>query len=1050
MEQILEHIACGVFQIAVAEEKLFLLEANSAFSQMLAVNFVNLVVGKELHEFLPQDFEQSIYANSVQCRSQKQPITFTEWIDRSEGLRAITVTLSPILNADGDVYQIVGTCQEMHRQDPLGKHWQIQAERFAHLIRENSDAVIVVDREGKVQYANKAAEGLFHRPVSELIGEVFGLPVVSGERTDVDIIRKGGETAAAEMRVIETKGEGEITYIVASLRDITARKQSEESLRLRERAIAASSNGIIITDTRQPNQPVIYVNPAFERITGYSADEVIGSNCRFLQGGDREQPSLTELRQCLAEQRECHVVLSNYRKDGSQFWNELYVSPVFNEYGELTNYVGIQTDITERVTAEFDLRESEARLSTIFATVKEGIVFSDEWGHFEVFNPEMENLTGYTMQEANASGDFTNLLFPNPFDRQTALERLKLLDYLGATCESETTIHTKSGELKDVLVTTSLVSLRSRKMFLSAYHDITQRKRNEEKLKQQSERERLVGAITLEIRRELNPDKILATTVSEVRQLLQADRVVVYQFRPDWGGTIVVESVLSSSDSILGISINDPILSQEYIDKYRHGRTSTIDDAQTANISDCYREMLKQFQIRANLVVPIAFSEKLWGLLIAHQCYEPRSWQQFEVELLKQIANHVAIAIQQADLYQERQILNTELQVLNTDLERQVTERTAQLEQQQLELQEYINAMATFNGRLTSDGKILTVNKIAQQSSGLPLDRLLGMFFWDAPWWSYEPRVQKKVQEAVKQAAEGKAVSFEERAKVGESEMIIANLGLVPVFDENDKVKYLIAESHDITNIRHAEEVLRQSLEKEKELGELKSRFVSIASHEFRTPLATIQAASDLLKHYSHKMTEQKRLERLNKIQAEVRNMTSLLEEVLIIGKVEAGKLELHPTPVDLREFCSGIIDDVYYSLGTKHQIDFSYEGTYYDAIVDTKLLRQIIDNLISNAIKYSPQGSNIGLELVYQSDQVILKISDRGIGIPKEDLDQIFDSFYRSRNVGNISGTGLGLTIAKASVDLHGGSLTVESEISVGSTFTVTIPNNMLSKLAA
>ncbi|NKB17669.1 MAG: PAS domain S-box protein [Pseudanabaena sp. CRU_2_10] len=333
---------------------------------MLAVDLVDLdVVGKELHGCLPQNFAQAIYANSVQCRSQKQPVTSTEWIEYGADLKAITLTLSPILNADGDVSQIVGTCQDMYRPDPLHKHWQIQAERFAHLIRENSDAVIVVDREGKVQYANKAAESLFHRPVSELIGEIFGLPVVSGERTDVDIIRKGGETTAAEMRVVETKGEGEITYVVASLRDITARKQSEESLRLRERAIAASSNGIIITDSRQPNQPVIYVNPAFERITGYGADEVIGRNCSFLQGYNRDQPGLTELRKCLAEQRECHVVLSNYRKNGSQFWNDLYVSPVFNEYNELTNYVGIQTDITERIRAELDLRESEARLSTI-------------------------------------------------------------------------------------------------------------------------------------------------------------------------------------------------------------------------------------------------------------------------------------------------------------------------------------------------------------------------------------------------------------------------------------------------------------------------------------------------------------------------------------------------------------------------------------------------------------------------------------------------------------------------------------------------------------
>jgi PAS domain S-box-containing protein len=1040
MEQILDRIACGIIQIAVEGENLNLLQTNSAFMQMLSIAPQELG-GKNLCEFLPLEFGRAIYVNSAICRLQKQAVSYTEWIERGETPIAIAVTLSPVLDADGNVCQIVGTCQELNRQDLLESNPLDPAEKFAHLIKENSDAVIVVDREGRVQYANQAAEDLFHRPLSELIGEVFGLPVVSGERTDVDIIRKGGETTAAEMRVVQTKGSGEIAYVVASLRDVTDRKKSDESLKLRERAIAASSNGIIITDAKQPDQPIIYVNPSFERITGYPADEVIGRNCRFLHGPESDQIALTELRHSICEQRECHVVLSNYRKDGTQFWNDLYVSPVFNEYGELTNYVGVQNDITQRVKAEFELHESAARLSTILNTVKEGITFSNEWGHFEVFNPEMENLTGYSMAEANACGDFTTLLYPKPNERQMALDRLKLLDRLGATCETETIIHTKSGDRKNVLVSTSVVSYKGRKMFLSAYHDITERKRDEESLKRQNDRERLLGAITLEIRRELNLDKILNTTVAEVRQLLHVDRVVVYQFQPDWGGTIVVESVLSTADSILGISIKDPVLDLEYVEKYRYGRTSTIDDALTANISDCYREMLEQFQIRANLVVPIAFGDKLWGLLVAHQCTEPRSWQQFEIDLLKQIANHVAIAIQQAELYQERQVLNTELQVLNADLERQVAERTAQLEQQQMELQEYINAMATFNGRIASDGKILTVNKIAQQASGLPLERLLGMSFCDAPWWSYDPNVQKRVGEAVKQAAEGKVVSFEEKARVNEGEIIIANLDLVPVFDDRAKVKYLIAEAHDITKIRQAEETLRQSLEKEKELGELKSRFVSIASHEFRTPLATIQAASDLLKHYNHKMTEQKRLERLDKIQAEVRNMTSLLEEVLIIGKVEAGRLELHPVPLDIREFCHGIIDDVYHSLSTKHRIEFSSEGDSFNAIVDTKLLRQIIDNLISNAIKYSPQGGEIRFNLACNPERISLKVSDRGIGIPKEDLDQIFDSFYRSRNVGNISGTGLGLTIAKASVELHGGKLSVESEVNVGTTFTVTIP---------
>src|SRR5215207_3889166 len=126
------------------------------------------------------------------------------------------------------------------------------------------------------------------------------------------------------------------------------RLASEEMRRLLDRAVAASSNGIVITDPRAPDDPIVYVNPAFERISGYAVDEVVGRNCRFLQGEDRDQPALDDLRSALSEEREFRVVLKNHRKDGTPFWNELYVSPVHDEEGHLTNFVGVQNDITHR------------------------------------------------------------------------------------------------------------------------------------------------------------------------------------------------------------------------------------------------------------------------------------------------------------------------------------------------------------------------------------------------------------------------------------------------------------------------------------------------------------------------------------------------------------------------------------------------------------------------------------------------------------------------------------------------------------------------------
>src|SRR5918998_950211 len=140
------------------------------------------------------------------------------------------------------------------------------------------------------------------------------------------------------------------------------RRSSEELRRLLDRAVAASSNGIVITDPALPDNPIVYVNPAFERTTGYSSAEAVGHNCRFLQGEERDQPALDEVRAAVREGRECRVLLRNYRRDGSLFWNELYISPVYDEEGNLTNFVGVQNDVTESRRAEEVVRGSEDRL----------------------------------------------------------------------------------------------------------------------------------------------------------------------------------------------------------------------------------------------------------------------------------------------------------------------------------------------------------------------------------------------------------------------------------------------------------------------------------------------------------------------------------------------------------------------------------------------------------------------------------------------------------------------------------------------------------------
>jgi signal transduction histidine kinase len=229
-------------------------------------------------------------------------------------------------------------------------------------------------------------------------------------------------------------------------------------------------------------------------------------------------------------------------------------------------------------------------------------------------------------------------------------------------------------------------------------------------------------------------------------------------------------------------------------------------------------------------------------------------------------------------------------------------------------------------------------------------------------------------------------------------------------------------------------------LDTEKELSELKSRFVSIASHEFRTPLATILSSTELIEHYSHKWSEEKKLTHIQRIQTAVRHMTQMLNDVLLIGKAEAGKLEFNPTPLALTQFCCNLVEEMQLT-ANNHTIIFHSQGQYTNICMDEKLLRHILSNLLSNAIKYSPKASTVHFDLVCEQEKAVFRIQDQGIGIPIADQAQLFNSFHRASNVGTISGTGLGLAIVKKSVDLHEGDITINSEVGVGTTFSVMLP---------
>lgn len=233
-------------------------------------------------------------------------------------------------------------------------------------------------------------------------------------------------------------------------------------------------------------------------------------------------------------------------------------------------------------------------------------------------------------------------------------------------------------------------------------------------------------------------------------------------------------------------------------------------------------------------------------------------------------------------------------------------------------------------------------------------------------------------------------------------------------------------------------EQAQQKLAQEKELSELKLQFFSMVSHEFRTPLSVITGSSQLLKENLRNLVEPDKLKNLLQIQASAKLMTQLLNDILTLARADAGKLECQPELLEMQFFCLNLIEDIQLFSEQPRTIKFEKYGTSTYAYLDEKLLYSILSNLLSNALKYSSLASPVYLTLICEPDTVTFQVKDEGIGIPAEEQALIFEPFRRGRNARSIVGSGLGMAVVKRCLDLHQGELSVDSEVGVGTTFTV------------
>jgi PAS domain S-box-containing protein len=247
----------------------------------------------------------------------------------------------------------------------------------------------------------------------------------------------------------------------------------------------------------------------------------------------------------------------------------------------------------------------------------------------------------------------------------------------------------------------------------------------------------------------------------------------------------------------------------------------------------------------------------------------------------------------------------------------------------------------------------------------------------------------------------------------------------------------------DITQRKTSEIEIREALEQQKALNELRSRFVAMTSHEFRTPLAQILSAEQLLRHYGERLPQAERADVLDSIAVGVQRMSGMMDRVMLLGKADAGMLEFHPERVRLATLCRQLADEAHAQQpGARSEVVLEMDDSVGEGDYDEKLLRHIFGNLLSNALKYSPSGGPVRFAVHKDGSSTVFEVQDHGIGIPPDEIGYLFESFHRASNVGAIRGTGLGLAIVKNAVEKHGGTIEVESTLDVGTTFRVSLPS--------
>jgi PAS domain S-box-containing protein len=815
--------------------------------------------------------------------------------------------------------------------------------------------------------------------------------------------------------------EEQLVYTVA--RDITSRKLAEDALqrshdqleqRVQERTIALQKayqelaclidNSPLAVIEWDSNFRIRGWSAQAEQLFGWAAKDVIGlyaDDFPLVHEADWAgiQLAMSSLKEGSQTQGiHCH---RNYTKTQSILYCEWYNSALLDESGNLISVLSLVLDVTQRRQAEADLQASQQRFATAFhcSPVPLSITTFPEGQHLDV-NASWTESTGYHRAEAIGCTS-TELQF-----WQSEAEKIQFLEALreqGSVRDMLMHSRVKGGQVRKMLLSSHLIELDHQSCLLNVAIDITASKQTEELLKRQL--------------------TAIETSIDGVAILNQLGRYTYLN---------------QAHAQLFGYHNPEELIGKSWQELYDTNEINRFEQEilPTLNQQGYWRgEAIGQHHSGRPIFQEMALTRLEDGGLTCI-CRNISDRKRFEAELLRS-RDELETRIQ--DRTEELENANAYLQseiIRRKKLTEELATSEDALRQSEARLQAILDNAQTMIYLKDTQGRHLLMNRRLQELLGLSQAEVVGktvhelfpQAIADMLWQN-----DQKVLEA------RESLEFEETLE--QEDGIHTYLSVKFPLLNADGMPYAVGGiSTDITVRKQTEAKTLAALEQEKELNELKSRFITNTSHEFRTPLTTILGSAELLEYSGDRWSEDKKRKHCQRIRTAVQHLTQLLDDVLILSKAEAGKIPFTPLPIDVIEFCQNLVEDLQAST-TEHVIKFACTNSTVLAEVDEKLLRQILENLLSNAIKYAYSNSVITLNLRYSVNQLILEIQDQGIGIPKADLPHLFDPFHRGDNVGTIAGNGLGLAIIKRAVDLHHGDIMIDSQAGIGTTFTVCLP---------